>query len=75
MVAIGSKIEEKEVITDLLYYDRKTEESTSGPIDDLLESIHDKIMTQWANDFGNVNAEQKMNAYTVSGFIQTALKQ
>lgn len=39
------------------------------------ESIHDRILEQWEKDFGSITSEQKMDGYTVSGFVRAALKQ
>ena len=38
------------------------------------ESIYDNILAQWEKDYGSLNTPQTMDAYTVSGFIQQALK-
>lgn len=39
-----------------------------------IDNLHNKIMTQWEKDYGSIHSEQKMDAYTVSGFIREVLK-
>lgn len=42
--------------------------------EELLSDIHNKIMRRWEKDFGSIHSEQMMDAYTVSGFIRSAIK-
>ena len=38
------------------------------------EEMHNKIMVQWEKDFGSIHNDQKMDDYTMSGFIREVLK-
>jgi hypothetical protein len=55
------KIVQKEVVSHPTI--RKT-------LQDLPEDLHNRIMVQWEKDFGSIHSDQKMDAYTVSGFIR-----
>jgi hypothetical protein len=59
---------------DFERFARLKESSKSEEETELLNEIHNKIMVQWEKDFGAIHADQQMNAYTVSGFIKSALK-
>lgn len=36
--------------------------------------IHQKILEQWIEDYGSLDREQSMDAYTVSGFMKEAMR-
>lgn len=40
----------------------------------VIEELHNCIMVQWEKDFGSIHDDMQMDAYTVSGFVKSALK-
>lgn len=40
----------------------------------VIEEAHNQIMVQWEKAFGSIHNDQKLDAYTVSEFIKSSLK-